>query len=243
MLPEDVGSRIVERMGKTTGNDFRCASPLRSDTSDRLQAQVARKMMLSRVAVLTLLWFASVQIASAEPAEWDQRILRLANDNPNAGLVAMEVKFFEDGNTTPKFCTRIRVSALSQQEKTVSFVVQQMAGFFARDIENSTFGGWAVLTPGVYTITFIQCGDYQYFRGPFARFFVNRGQVLNLGSLVIRYKNAEFKLLVPGRPTGDWKVEDLSPAAVATLKKKSPTAFSKASKQYMIPVRLTKPAP
>jgi hypothetical protein len=200
------------------------------------------EMMLSRVAILAMVWFASVQIAFAEPAEWDQRILRLANENPTAGLVSMEVKFFEDGSTTPKVCTQIWVSGLSQEGKRAYFLVQQLSGFFGRDTENSRYGGWAILSPGIYTITSIRCGDYQSFKGPFARFSVNTGQVLNLGSLVVRYKNAEFKLLVPSRPTGDWKVEDLSPAAIATLKKKSPAAFSKATKQYMIPVRVTKPS-
>jgi hypothetical protein len=80
------------------------------------------------------------------------------------------------------------------------------------------------------------------FTEPADRFSVNTGQVLNLGNLVVRYKNAEFKLLGPSRPTGGWRVEDLGPAAVATLKKKSPTAFSKATKQSMIPVRVTKPS-
>jgi hypothetical protein len=180
-------------------------------------------------------------MVSAEPGEWDQRIIRRANENPDAGLIAMEVNFFEDGSAKPKFCTKIIVSAISQDGKRASFNVRQMAGFFAQDIENSTFGGWGVIVPGVYTIASIQCGDKQFFKGPFARFFINRGQIFNLGNLVIKYKNAEFSLL-PTRPTGDWRVEDLSPAAVATFKKMSPSAFSKATKQHMIPVRL-KPTP
>ena len=205
----------------------------------RLQAQVARKMILSRVAILAMVWLVSVQIAFAEPAEWDQRILRLANENPTAGLVSMEVKFFEDGSTTPKVCTQIWVSGLSQEGKRAYFLVQQLSGLFGRWTENSTYGGWAVLSPGIYTITSIRCGDYNTFKGPFARFSIQTGQVLNLGCLVIKYKNADFNLFLPARSTGDWRAEDLSPAAVATLKKKSPIAFSKATKQYMTPVRMT----
>jgi hypothetical protein len=188
--------------------------------------------------IVSVSCLAPAHLAMAEPAEWDQRIARLALNNPAGGLIFAEVKFFEDGSTTPKACHQIWVSGSSQEGKRLYLPVQSLSSTPG----NTFYAGWAILAPGTYTITSVRCGDYLNFKGPFARFSVNTGHVLNLGSLVIKYKNAEFKLFFQGRPTGNWKVEDLSPNAIATLKQKSPAAFSKASKQHMIPVRPTAPS-
>src|SRR6266498_2007484 len=189
-------------------------------------------MILGRIVILATVWLAYIQIDFAEPAEWDEIITSRAKNYPTAGMVFAEVKFFEDGKTTPKECRQIYISGSSQEGEKAYFLVQHLSA----TPENTIHAGWAILVPGVYTINSIKCGDYNGFKGPFARFAVNKGQVLNLGSLVVRYKNTSTNFFVPNRPTGDWKVEDLSPAALATLKTKSPAVFSKATKQYMTPI-------
>jgi hypothetical protein len=195
-------------------------------------------MTLIRVVTLAMIWLASIRIAFAEPAEWDEKIISRAKNYPTAGLVFAEVKFFEDGKTTPKECQQIWISGSSQEGEKAYFLVQHLSA----TPENTIYAGWAILAPGIYTITSIKCGEYNGFKGPFARFVVNKGQVLNLGSLVVRYRNSSTNFFIQNRPTGEWKVEDLSPAALATLKTKSPAVFSKATKQYMTPIRMAKPS-
>jgi hypothetical protein len=189
-------------------------------------------MAFGRIAVLAAVWLANIQIAVAGSAEWDEEIIRKAKDSPTGGLVFTEVKLFEDGKATLKECRHINISASSGEGGKADFRVQYLSAM----PENAYYAGWAILAQGIYTINSIKCGDFVGFRGPFARFVVNKGQVLNLGSLVVRYKNSKYSFIV-NRPTGDWKVEDLSPAALATLKTKSPAAFSRATKQYMIAIR------
>jgi hypothetical protein len=192
-------------------------------------------MASARIVIVAAAWLASFQIVFAGPAEWDDRITSRAQNYPTAGLVFAEVKIFEDGKATPKECRQIYVSGSSQEGERAYFPVQNLSA----TPENTFYAGWAFLPQGVYTINSIKCGDYNGFRGPFARFAVSKGQVLNLGSLVVRYKNSSTNFFTPNRPTGNWKVEDLSSAALATLKTKSPAVFAKATKQYMTPIRAT----
>jgi hypothetical protein len=192
-------------------------------------------MAWARIVIVAAAWLASFQIVFAGPAEWDDQITSRAKNNPTAGLVFIQVKIFEDGNSTPKECRHIHVGGSSQEGERAYFAVQSLSA----TPENTFYAGWAILPQGVYTITLVKCGDYAGFRGAFARFAVSKGQILNLGSLVIRYKNSSTNLFTPNRPTGDWKVEDLSSAALATLKTKSPAVFAKATKQYMTPIRAT----
>jgi hypothetical protein len=187
------------------------------------------------LAALILLCWAPVDDAFGEPTEMDQKILRLAQADPAAGMVFMEVKFFADGRTTPERCQRISVTVVSDQGKSGEFVTQRTPAFLGYASDDPTYGGAAVLPAGIYTVTSISCVGSSRFPGRFARFAVQTSQVLNLGCLVIEYKHAPLSLL-PTRPSGHWHVTDLSPDAVASLSRLAPVAFSKATKRYMTPV-------
>jgi hypothetical protein len=195
--------------------------------------------------LILLFWLVSVQTVFAEPTEIDQRILKAARANPTAGLIFMEVKFYESGSTTPKICQKIWVTVVSDQGKATLVITQASPTLFGRAAESSTYGGPAVLLEGVYTITSILCEGSTRFPGQFARFALRAGQVLNLGCLVVDYKRGPFNPFSPTRSTGQGqlRVEDLSPLAVASLTQRAPVAFSKAVKRYMTAAQAKKPQP
>jgi len=154
------------------------------------------------------------------------------------GLVFLEAKFLEDGRTSPKICQKIWVWLVSDQGKKTVFFSQISPTLLGNAANSSTYGGWAVLAPGVYTVAQLWCEGSVTFPGQFARFAVQAGQVLNLGCLVIEYRLGPLTLFEPRRDSGEWRVEDLSPRALASLSEEAPVAFSKATKRYMTPVRL-----
>ena len=201
-----------------------------------------RKFRLVIAAIVSVFCLAPAHVALADPTEGDQQIVRLAQERPASGLVFMHVKFFENGSTTPEICQKLWVTLNSDQKKEYLFFAQVSPTLFGRAAESSTYGGWIVLDQGIYYVVSVRCEGSSRFMGPFARFAVQRGQVLNLGCLVIEYKHGPIVLFGPRRNTGDWRVEDLGPDAVASLTKRAPSAFSKATKQYMTPVRV-KPKP
>jgi hypothetical protein len=89
--------------------------------------------------------------------------------------------------------------------------------FFGRASDSSTYGGWAVLNEGTYIVRSVLCTGPPgiNLKGPFAGFVLRKGQVLNLGRLVIEYTPPPFELhllphLLPTvRAFGGWKISAL----------------------------------
>lgn len=202
-----------------------------------------QKFKLFIVGIVSALLVASTHFAVAEPTDWDQRIVRLAQEKPAAGLIFMHVKLFEAGSTTPKICQKIWVTLNSAQGVEHLFIAQVSPTLFGRAADSSTYGGWMVLDQGAYYVAAIRCEGSDRFLGPFARFVVSRGKIFDLGCLVIEYKPGQINFFGPNRSTGNWRVEDLDPNVVASLTKGAPSAFAKATKEHIMPFRVkAKPA-
>jgi len=184
--------------------------------------------------------------ALADPAAGDQKIQETAAKNPNSGLVFMEVRLSQQGEKTPQICQSLWVNLLPKHGRPTKVLTQSTPTLFGHALADSTYGGWAVLDEGTYIVYSIECNfTEKVYRGPFAAFALRKGQILNLGRLVVEYKLAPYEFhLLPyhAKNTGVWTVEDLSPEAVASLTKTAPAAFAKATKQYMSTV-VVKPKP
>ncbi len=199
-------------------------------------------------AIAAILVLFPLQGALADPTSTDRSIQERAQKKPNSGLIFMEAKLFKKGRSTPDICQRIWVTVSSADADKGQFITQSSPTLFGHASDSSTYGGWAVLNEGTYIVSSIWCeaAGGRRLLGPFAKFVVRKGQILNLGRLVIEYTVPEFKLhLFPHAPDsspGVWKVEDLSPEAVSTLTQRAPASFAKATKQYMTPLAV-KPKP
>jgi hypothetical protein len=199
------------------------------------------KRILSHLAasVLTLLLLAHVPSALADPPEADARLLRLMKEEPTKGLIMMEVKLTEVGKTTPMGCPSISVDLESDTGTSRTVRTQKSPGLFGRTLDGATYGNTALLTPGNYIVKLVDCEKLVRLRGPFARFTVVSGQIVNLGQLSIVFDLPVSGLIFPSHNKGNWTVGEMSPQAVASLGKLLPAVFSKAKKQYMIPIRKT----
>jgi hypothetical protein len=196
---------------------------------------------LKRFAItsLALLWLSAFNNASAEPAPGDERSQRLLQAVPNSGLIFMEAKLIDHGKTGPKVCRSILVKVESDTGVSHTLRTQSSPRLFGREVGDHTYGTGNVLVAGLYTVQSVECEDDVRLKGPFAQFTVRAGQVLNLGCLTIVYELGPLKLFGPSDNKGDWKTEDLSPRAVASLTKSAPATFAKAKRQYMTPIRKT----
>jgi len=209
--------------------------------------------MLRRIALVlfvigSMVCLLAPRRALAEPTSTDESIQRLAQKKPDSGLVFVEAKLFEKGKSTPAICQKIWLTVSSSQAEKAQFITQDSPTFLGRASDSATYGGWAVLNEGTYIVRSVLCqgpGGINL-KGPFAGFVLGKGQILNLGRLVIEYTPPPFELhLLPHPPPhspGVWRVEDLSAEALATLTKRAPAAFAKATKHYMTPV-VVKPKP
>jgi hypothetical protein len=196
-----------------------------------------RILRLFAVSVLTLLWLADSPNALAEPTEADARLLRLMREDPTKGLIMMEVKLTEQGQTPPLGCSSIEAYLESDTGTSRSVKTQNSPGFLGRTLDGATYGNTALLAPGNYTVKLVECEKQVRLRGPFARFTVVPGQMINLGRLTIVFDVKISGLIFPSHNKGNWTVGEMTPQAVASLGKLLPAVFSKAKKQYMTPIR------
>ena len=199
------------------------------------------RLILKRFAApgLALVWLMASSNAFAEPTRVDQNIVRLMRDDPTLGVVFMEAGLTEHGQTSPRHCQGIRVRLRSEAGVSTTVVTQVSPKFFGKLSEATSYGGSTSLVAGVYEVQSVECEDPVGIRlqGPFARFTLRAGQILNLGCLMINYKLGPPTLFTRSRSQGDWRTVDLSPKAVAWINKAAPLAFAKAKKQYMTPIR------
>jgi hypothetical protein len=206
------------------------------------------KMKRSLFVAAAIVCLTPLHRALAEPTSTDESIQRFAQKKPDSGLVFIEARVFERGKEAPTICQKIWVSVSSSQAEKAQFITQDSPTFLGRASDSATYGGWAVLNEGTYIVRSVLCQGPAgiNLKGPFAGFVLRKGQVLNLGRLVIEYTPPPFELhLLPHPPPhspGVWRVEDLSAEALATLTKRAPAAFAKATKHYMTPV-VVKPKP
>jgi len=207
-----------------------------------------RKMKRSLFVVVAILCLAPQHGARAESTSTDQSIRELAQKKPDSGLVFIEARLYERGKEAPTICQKIWVTATASEADKAQFITQDAPTFFGRASDSSTYGGWAVLNEGTYIVRSVLCTGPPgiNLKGPFAGFVLRKGQILNLGRLVIEYTPPPFELHLlphpPPRSPGVWRVEDLSAEAIATLTKRAPAAFAKATKHFMTPV-VAKPKP
>jgi hypothetical protein len=159
----------------------------------------------------------------------------LAQKEPTTGLIFMEVKLFEEGNTTPKLCQEVSVSMVSDKGDSKTFRTQISPTLFGHAVESSTYGGASFAPAGTYTVVEVWCKGTIRLKGRFARFTLQPRQVSNLGCLIIDYTHSPFNPFVPRTFTGSIRVADLTANALASLTKLAPATFAKATKRYMAP--------
>jgi hypothetical protein len=157
---------------------------------------------------------------------------------PANSFVVMEAQLYQGDSKRADICRTMDVTIKSDQGKTISFMIQELLLF---DKANDKFGGGAVLAPGTYTVVQITCASKRY-RGSFARFTLQSPQSVNLGCLVVSYRSSPFNPLAYPTYSGNSRVVDLSPLAVASLTRRVPVSFGGAVKRYMTPI-LTEPNP
>ena len=73
---------------------------------------------------LMLFWLAALPYAYAEATRLDQNIVRLMRDDPTLGVVFMEARLSEQGETRQKHCQSIRMKLLSDAGVTTAVVTQ-----------------------------------------------------------------------------------------------------------------------
>lgn len=181
---------------------------------------------------------ATIPDAHAEPSNLDAKALRLMRDVPNSGVIFLEVRIAEQERPGLRHCQGIDVRIKSETGVVNTITVQNSPMLFGKILDGATYGGATVIEAGVHTVERISCRDASavLLVGPFARFTLQVGQIVNLGSLAIVYEVGTFQLL-NNRKKGDWRVVDLSPTAATSLAKRLPETFAKAKKQHMTAIR------
>ena len=177
-----------------------------------------------RHAIIIVLAAFHIHSAYAASTELDEKLRREAAEIPNAALVFMEVELIPKNGRVCGGGIFLKVSAA--EGKVTPIMTRSNTGFFGNSI--SFHGGAAVLPAGMYTIVSFECVGSRTFKGPVARFFLQPGEVVNAGRLVLKYDLALF-----ARSKADLGVRDMSPEAVASLSERAPNAFSKAKRRYM----------
>lgn len=155
---------------------------------------------------------------------------------PTYGLVFMETNLAEHEKPGPKLCQSIIIKIKSDTGVINTLYAQVSPTLFGKVSESATYGGAAAVAAGVHTIDSVECEGSIRLKGPFARFTLQAGQMLNLGNLQIVYQIGPLQLIGHNNK-GDWRISDLSQRATASLAKRFPETFSKAKKQYMTAVR------
>ncbi len=97
-------------------------------------------------------------------------------------------------------------------------------------------GGTATLEPGDYTVTHVLCINYgsrQILIGPFARFRISGGEVVNLGTLTLYLGrgSAPGKLAITGKSVAGMRAE-----ARAAFRQQNPKTVARMVDRYMTPL-------
>jgi hypothetical protein len=166
-----------------------------------------------------------IHSACAAAAELDEKLRREAAEIPNAALVFMEVELILKNG--PVCGGGIFAKVTAPEGKSTDIIVRSNTGFFGNSI--SFHGGAAVLPAGNYTVVSIQCLGTRTYKGPVAQFFLQPGEVINVGRLALEHELAPFG----AKSDVKLNIRDLSPEAAASLSERAPNAFSKAKKRYM----------
>jgi hypothetical protein len=90
-----------------------------------------------------------------------------------------------------------------------------------------SFGGIKFLEPGEYSVLFVRCTSGAHvtvLNGPFAKFSVVAGQMVNIGVLKLDYKTEGFFVHTG---TMHKSVVSTGPGTIARLKEKFPSSFGK----------------
>jgi hypothetical protein len=177
-----------------------------------------------RRAIIIFLAAFHVHAACAASAELDEKLRKEAAETPDAALVFIDVELIPKSGRVCGGGTFATVKAA--EGKLTQIITRSSTGFFGSLAP--FYGGAAVLPAGMYTIVSFGCTGSRTFKGPVARFFLYRGEVVNVGRLVLEYDLAFFS-----RSKADLGARDMSPEAVASLSERAPHAFPKAKKRYM----------
>ncbi|PIT04633.1 hypothetical protein TSA1_30680 [Bradyrhizobium nitroreducens] len=169
--------------------------------------------------------------ASAE-TDFERKIREDSARHPGKSLVFLEVRVIEENGSKNPGCSTTKV-VLGSDHVTLPITTQRTVGMLGFPVENGTYGGAALLAPGTYAVSYVNCSQYLNLKGDFARFRVGPDEIVNLGSLVIDFtRSPQF---LQRTFTSRTKVEDLSEKAKASLTERSPVIFPKATKRYMTP--------
>jgi hypothetical protein len=159
------------------------------------------------------------------PPYWDERIMRLLGEK-KVGAIALDVEVGPG-----RKCEQIDIHIGRLVDgKWRTDTIKGSSWFFRTQ---TAYGGMSSLVPGDYVIGSVTCksGNHRTFlRGPHAKFQVNLGEVVNLGTLRLDYETEGFFEM-----TGKMKksIEAMKPEAKANLKERFPRAFVKAVDRRM----------
>jgi hypothetical protein len=125
---------------------------------------------------------------------------------------------------------------------------EQLQPVAAADGSRSLFGtqikfaGAMFLTPGPYLVTRVVCSNYTNYvlEGPFAQFYVNGGEIVNVGVLSLyTHSGGAFRI---GTVSANG-VTGLNPEAHVRIKEKFPRIHARMVQRYMTLVAVTRPPP
>ena len=129
-------------------------------------------------------------------------------------------------------CANMRIIVARNVEgRWIPTTISSTTTFFG--VQRS-FGGTATLDPGDYAVTHVLCINYgsrQILVGPFARFRVNGGEVLNVGTLTLYLGvgSAPGKLAITGKSVGGMRAE-----ARAAFRQQNPKTAARMVDRYMV---------
>lgn len=139
-------------------------------------------------------------------------------------------------------CSRTRIYvARKVDDQWQEVAIDGTGSFFGT---RTRYAGMGLLTPGDYVVARVFCGGSTNYvlNGPFARFRVNGGEVVNLGVLVLRLGLARESTF--GRWTAAATlVEGMDPGARSRLKERAPRLYARMVERRMTLLSVTRPPP
>jgi hypothetical protein len=161
---------------------------------------------------LAVLGPAYTQSARPAPTASDEKARRLLVDERKGGAII-------DAVINGLNCSGVNISvAASVDGKVAGGTFPASNTFFG----NPTFSGDLAMLPGTYMVIALSCqasGGRTLLRGPFARFQVRAGELVNVGLLRVDFKLDPASC---GLGFAHRRIENLRPESVALLKERLP---------------------
>jgi hypothetical protein len=179
------------------------------EDSAKLQGKHFVMRRLTFVVLLAALFALVHVMPAAAETEDDAKAAQVHQEHPEFGFLFFDVTVLREGK--PEGCASLSAILTSNTGKKVEVDIFTSVLSF----KGKTHGALASLEPAVWTIALVNCYKH-LFKGPFAQIRVESGEIINAGNLVFAV----------------YKVEDLRPETIESLKKRAPGTFAKAKRRY-----------